>query len=189
MSSDAMNQPAAKIQNTYSLLFLRRRYLLPSLGAGLLFFLAAFLVSVRNYLGFPLRVGTIEEKMAYLAGLFQTFLSGEPTYALMVELTALLFGFNVTFFIVALAQRRVRTLGGTTAAIGGMVSSIIGFGCAACGTLLIPALGILATAGLLPFRGLELQALSILLLGFGVVQSTRRIVHPRCAVHTSKVRP
>lgn len=60
----------------------------------------------------------------------------------------------------------------TTGAIAGLLSS----GCSACSVGLLTSLGIVGGLSTLPFKGYEIWALGIGLLGFSLVMTSRRIV-------------
>jgi hypothetical protein len=99
---------------------------------------------------------------------------------------AALFGANVAAIVYLIRQqRRGSAMSGSTHAttsLAGLVSGILGVGCAACGTLVLgPLLSFMGGAtlvGLLPFAGEELTVLGIALLAASLLVTVRRIAQP-----------
>jgi hypothetical protein len=99
---------------------------------------------------------------------------------------AALFGANVAAIVYLFRQqRRGSAMSGSTHAttsLAGLVSGILGVGCAACGTLVLgPLLSFMGGAtlvGLLPFAGEELTVLGIALLAASLLVTAKRIAQP-----------
>jgi hypothetical protein len=99
---------------------------------------------------------------------------------------AALFGANVAAIVYLIRQqRRGSAMSGSTHAttsLAGLVSGILGVGCAACGTLVLgPLLSFMGGAtlvGLLPFAGEELTVLGIALLAASLLVTAKRIAQP-----------
>jgi len=111
-------------------------------------------------------------KLRILAGLLGS-LATNYSFAASTALVSvsLLFGVNVSFFAHALGMRRkLSATGGSglLTSVGGLASSFVGIGCAACGTFLLGPLlalfGAGALIGALPFGGEEFIVLGIALL-------------------------
>lgn len=91
--------------------------------------------------------------------------------ASLTSLIALLFGLQVTLLVyyVARARQASATVGATSlVGIGGMVSGVLGIGCAACGTFVLTSVLGLAGAGtvasFLPLSGQEFGIVGVCLL-------------------------
>lgn len=97
-----------------------------------------------------------------------------------------LFGANVAAIVYLVRQRHRRSaLSGSTNAttsLAGLVSGVVGVGCAACGTLVLgPLLSFMGGAtltSLLPFAGEEFTILGIVLLAASLIVTVRRIAQP-----------
>lgn len=69
----------------------------------------------------------------------------------------------------------------------GILLGILAPGCAACGLGLLPLLGLSATSlYFLPFKGLEISIIAILILGFAIFQISRNITE--CKITSRKVK-
>lgn len=91
--------------------------------------------------------------------------------------------FAVQMSVVAFyLKRRIRLQ--SAAGVGGlgMLSGLLGIGCAACGSVILSSLfGMAATAGfigVLPLKGQEFGILSILILGLSLFLTTKKIQNP-----------
>ena len=96
-----------------------------------------------------------------------------PIQLLLVLVTTALFGAN---FAVVVLLTRARRASSTQAGsiVGGLVGAF-GAGCPACGAYLFSILGVSGGLALLPFGGLELWALSSLLMAITLTSSLRRL--------------
>lgn len=105
-----------------------------------------------------------------------TFLS-----ALALTTLALLFGINVSLLAYGLSLRRGEHTGAVASA-GGLVSGLLGVGCATCGTfVLAPLLSLVGAGGLLaamPFGGEEFTILAIGLLVLSLLLTSKRLMEP-----------
>lgn len=96
-----------------------------------------------------------------------------PIQLSLVLVTTVLFGANVAIVVLLTRARR----GSSTQAgsiVGGFVGAF-GAGCPACGAYLLSLLGVSGGLALLPFGGLELWALSSLLMAVTLTSSLRRL--------------
>lgn len=114
-----------------------------------------------------------------------TFLSRALTVVI-----ALLFAVQISVITYYL-KRRIHLQKAAGISGVGMVSGLLGVGCAACGSVILSALfGATATAGfigVLPLRGQEFGLLSIGILGLSLFLTTRKIQEPLvCAAPPSR---
>ena len=96
-----------------------------------------------------------------------------PVQLALVLLTTALFGANFAVFVLLTRARR-----GSSTQAGSIVGGIVGAfgaGCPACGAYLFSLLGISGGLAVLPFGGLELWALSSLLMAVTLTGSVRRL--------------
>lgn len=90
-------------------------------------------------------------------------------------LNALFLGVAVSFFIFLLEKRQKQTGLSFLNALGSFVFSAAATGCTVCGAALLPTLGIAASLTALPFGGLEIKAISLLVLGYSLYQYSRQV--------------
>jgi hypothetical protein len=90
-------------------------------------------------------------------------------YTAMAVISAFFLGITLALVVERIDELRLHT---ASLGIGGLLAGSLAIGCPGCFFGLFPLLlslfGITATLAILPFNGLELQALSILLLGTGI---------------------
>lgn len=94
---------------------------------------------------------------------------------------SLLFGINIALVVYYIRERKQSLRSsGMTSGIGGLVSGILGFGCSACGTLLVGS--VLGIGGgfltVLPLGGEEFGLLGVVLLALSTYFLTKRIYQP-----------
>src|SRR3989344_6151043 len=114
--------------------------------------------------------------VALLAGMW-TAMSRLSLFLLVV--VAILTGANLT--MVAQRFRTIRASGKMSLTVGGSsLLGIVGSGCASCGLPVLAFLGLSGAIFYLPFQGLELSALAIILLSVSIYslikQSTKQTV-------------
>ena len=96
-----------------------------------------------------------------------------PIQLSLVFVTTALFGANFAVFVLLTRARRASsTQAGSI--VGGIVGAF-GAGCPACGAYLFSVLGVSGGLAVLPFGGLELWALSSLLIAVTLTSSLRRL--------------
>lgn len=106
-----------------------------------------------------------------------------PLSALSTSAIAILFGINVAMVVYILRRKinEVKTTGISTGLLG-MVSGIIGIGCAACGSLLLTSalalFGASSILAFLPLAGGEFGILGVILLAISIHSIARRIQYP-----------
>lgn len=174
------------VLRTVRQVFRRPQYVaLASSAALIVFVFSAWLPNIRlvfDIVRSPLI--PIQEKVIIplqLLGAIQTnFSAWSASYTLAI---ALLFGMNVALFVYYIKRRKAFfQQSGLATSFGGLVSGILGIGCAACGTLVLAPLLSLVGAGalitLLPFGGQEFGILGVGVLGFSVFLTAKKIQDP-----------
>lgn len=128
-------------------------------------------ISVSQKLGIPLSLlGSITTNF--------TTLSAFSTIGI-----ATLFGINVAMVVYILRQKisEVKATGISTGLLG-MVSGVVGIGCAACGSLLLTSalalFGASSILAFLPLAGGEFGILGVILLAISIHSIARRIQYP-----------
>ena len=82
--------------------------------------------------------------------------------------------FSLLFYII---DKRKGKMGGSILdAVGSLVYSTAATGCPVCGALLLPTLGVAASLTALPLGGLEIKALTLLLLGYAIYDYSKNIL-------------
>ena len=96
-------------------------------------------------------------------------------YLVSAVLITLLFGINIAFlaYRTKISRSLSKKEGGST--VVATVGAVLGAGCPVCGTSLAAVLGAGAAVASLPFKGLELQFVSLALLGVSTGLLTRWI--------------
>lgn len=89
---------------------------------------------------------------------------------------ALLIGITISMFFYLLEERKKGTSYSLMETVSSFIFSSAASGCPVCGAFLLPTLGIAASLTALPFGGLEIKALSILLLFYAIYQYSTTIV-------------
>lgn len=111
---------------------------------------------------------TIGQKMVYVASLLTTFKTHYSTsWQILIIVTALLFGINLSLLIYFLKQRsKIYKSAGLS--LFGMMSALVGTGCAACGSVILTSVigfsATLAFFAVLPLKGLEFGLISLILI-------------------------
>jgi hypothetical protein len=94
--------------------------------------------------------------------------------SLLIVIIALLFGINLELVIRKL--KFLKDNGGLHITFGAGILSLIAAGCASCGLSFASVLGIATIVALLPFHGLELYILSILILFISLLYNLHTLV-------------
>ena len=135
-------------------------------------FIANFdsLISFYNTSGF---IGTLKLFSAFFIGFIKT----RPLSSIIsLILVSILFG--ILFSLITYKTKMIKSVSGKTGvfATTGIFLGILAPGCVSCGVGLLSLFGISAAAlTLLPFDGLELSILAILILGFSSFKITKDI--------------
>ncbi len=134
---------------------------------------------------------TLQQKFSLLIsslGALQTnFTTLSETLTIIV---ALLFGLNIALLIYYL-KKRIRLQRSSGLGVIGIISGLIGVGCASCGSVILSSIfGLGATAGfigVLPLKGQEFGLLSIAIILFSIFLLAKKIQDPNsCKI---KVKP
>lgn len=126
------------------------------------------------------------DKLSFIVSLYGTISSNFIVLSgTILGVTAILLGINITLLIFYIRQRQYQGNTGHTASLvsfGGVVSAVLGIGCAACGSVVLTAfLGLLGAGGLLvllPFHGVEFGVLGVFLLSVSSWYILKKIDDP-----------
>lgn len=167
--------------------FRHGRYVMVAIGVALTAFSAALLLPHWNTLGqvWGSDVVDLKTKVSFFFSLYGTIGSSFTTFSRSVLLlTVILLGINMALLIFYI-RRRQEASGGRAAqlaGVGGVVSAVLGIGCAACGSVILTAVLSFFGAGglllLLPFHGVEFGVLGIVLLLVSIRYLIKRINDP-----------
>lgn len=121
---------------------------------------------------------SLGEKVAFLwASIGALDTSFSVPAAWLVVAISILFGLNLALTITLFRRHGPMTAGGAGAA--GVAAALLGVGCSSCGAVVLSVLvGTTASASLmafLPLGGIELDLLAVIVLGFGLYLSIRRL--------------
>lgn len=179
------------MENLFTVLkqvFGKVEYLLLFLGSSVLVFLGAMTVRNFSLLGqiFGSESFSIWQKFLFIVSFIG---SVNETFgfigSILLIVIAILFALNLTLLVFYIRKiksllkgsKRIHAVG-----IGGLVSGLLGIGCAACGSIVLTA--ILSSIGasglliLLPFHGSEFGLLGVALLAFSIYELIKRINEP-----------
>ncbi len=101
-------------------------------------------------------------------------------------LNALLLGLSVAMFIYIVRNNKKGDKSSFVYSLSSLIFSSAATGCTVCGAFLLPTLGIAASLTALPFGGLEVKALSIILLLYGISEYAR-IITGNCMLPKEKI--
>ncbi len=129
---------------------------------------------------------TLVQKFIFLATLVGSIGSLFGTFgSILLVFISFLFAINLAFLVyyvrrvksILKGSKRIQAVG-----MGGLVSGLLGIGCAACGSIVLTAvLSSIGASGLLlllPLHGSEFGLLGIFLLGFSIAMLARKIKEP-----------
>jgi len=101
--------------------------------------------------------------------------------AVMLVFIALLFSLNITMLIYYFKTKGAIAASGSTS-LGGMISGLLGVGCASCGSVVLSLFGLSGAALALPLGGEEFNILAVVLLLVSLYVTSKRITQKTCAV-------
>ena len=164
------------------------RYLLLSLGIFLMVLVFAIWLPNLSFVGSTITSPTLTvmQKANLLwssLGAYQTnfTLLSRTLTTIIVALFAVQISFLVFYF-----KRRIKLQSATGMSLGGVVSGLVGIGCAACGSVILSSLfGLGFTAAfvtILPLQGQEFGLLGVGILGFAIFQTATKIQDPLTCV-------
>lgn len=126
------------------------------------------------------------DKLVFIGSLYGTLFSSNTVFSgIILIITSLLFGVNIGLLVYYIRRRqegaskskKVHLVG-----IGGMISAVLGIGCAACGSVILTTLfGVFGAGSMvlfLPFDGAEFGVLGIILLLISILYLIKHINDP-----------
>lgn len=146
-------------------IFKSKRFLIPAIViAALYILLVTYLMNWSLAKDTLLGAYSVVYKWRILTGLLQGLTTSMTTFSLiLLTLTGVLTGINLT--LVFLRLRAIRNNGKLHVMVGGSsLLAIVGSGCAMCGLPILALLGLSGTLIYLPWRGIELSVIAVLLL-------------------------
>ncbi len=166
--------------------FQKLSYILIAFITSILIFLFAvwfpnipLIVKIMNHPGLSLSE-RLQFPVSLLGSITTNFSIFSASYTIII---AILFGINLSMVIYLLRNRlkNIKKSGVTTSFLG-LISGIIGMGCAACGTLLLTVIlslfGVSWIISFLPLAGGEFGILAIFLLGLSIYTTAKQIQNP-----------
>lgn len=123
-------------------------------------------------------------KISFLFSLFGSIKTNFSVISSIIAIIiAIMFGLNISLITYYIKTRQViKSKSGTHLSIGGLISGILGIGCASCGTfLLTPILSLFGASGFLtflPFGGEEFGLIGIGLLLYSSYVTLKKIPEP-----------
>ncbi len=163
--------------------FRRVRYIALSCFAALFFFLfAVWLPNIALLRVFITSASfSFSGLFALLIESFSIFVSTNNSIAVFfVVINATLFGITLGLSVALFMRQRLLLSHSGTLTVSAVFSSMLGLGCASCGSVLLSFFGVGATLAFLPFGGIELQVLSVVLLAVAFVTILRRLARFSC---------
>ncbi len=146
-------------------ILLARNFLISTITISVVYFiLSIYLMNARLVSDTLLGISPITYKVKLFVALLQGASTTVSTTALLLlSLTAFLTGANLT--LIGMKLLLVRRIGGLHfIAGGGSVLGTIGSGCATCGLPIVSLLGLSGSIAYLPFRGMELSYIAVIVL-------------------------
>jgi len=155
-------------------------YALIALGVTLALLLIASWLPNRGFLSYIIRSDAFSliDKLAFIFSLKGLTINATRLSLSLLIITAILSGINIALLTYYLKTRVFleRAAGATALGIAG---SLIGIGCASCGSVILASLfgfaGSASVIGILPFKGLELGIAGLLLVAFSTSIVARKI--------------
>ncbi|OGK11763.1 hypothetical protein A2954_04875 [Candidatus Roizmanbacteria bacterium RIFCSPLOWO2_01_FULL_37_12] len=117
---------------------------------------------------------------------WDAFLQSNTSFYIFMQivlsiLNAVFIGIALSMFFNVLEEKKKTSKASLLQTLGSLVFSAAATGCSVCSAFLLPALGIAASLTALPFGGLEIKFLSLLLLIYAIYESAK-IVSGLCPV-------
>lgn len=98
-------------------------------------------------------------------------------------INAALIGLVIAMFVYVLEKRKKDSNLTFVQALASLLFSVAATGCTVCGAVLLPTLGIAGSLTALPFAGLEIKLLTIILLSYSLYEYSR-IMAGKCEINT-----
>ncbi len=140
-----------------------------SISSWIITFFVAILVILINYITL-IQTTTLEVFFASNIALYN-FLQ-----ILFTLILAILTGVSFAYLAFILDLKVNRNSEGIVTSLGSVLFSTAASGCPVCGAILLPTLGIAASLTALPFAGLEIKLLSILLLFYSIYLFSKNVL-------------
>jgi hypothetical protein len=120
-----------------------------------------------------------ELPLSLLGAIGTNFTLLTATYTIII---ALLFGVYISMLTYFLSHRIKQARSGASTGFFGILSGVLGVGCAACGSFLLTSLSLVGATGVLsvlPLQGGEFGILGALLLGLAIYMTAKKIQSPQ----------
>lgn len=140
-------------------------------GAGALVLLTAYYVLLTRAGSLHMMLSATASRPFYV-----------PLVLLLVAIACCLFGANFAILNLLIAQRRTSAV--PLWSVGGASVGAFAAGCPACGALLLSLLGVGSGLSVLPFAGLELWSVAVVIMGLTFWRSARRLRLVACVTVT-----
>jgi hypothetical protein len=148
----------------------RKKYLLTTIITAVLVFSALYYLIVAKVANNELWISVMMSGAGYV------------TFSIVsIALISALFGIYLSMVVFKIVMIRAVGSGGFFGIIGGAVGAF-GVGCPTCGAFLFSLIGAPLALMYLPFRGLELQALSVVILVFSIY-FTGKSINAKCEIN------
>lgn len=136
-------------------------------------------------------------KLAFLVSLYGALTTSFSAYSAVFTVSAaVLFGIDIALLVFYVRRRQAGSAGLSAEwnSLGGLISGVLGVGCAACGSVILTSIFAAFGAGglllLLPLHGAEFGLIGILFLLASIFQLAKRINDPLvCSLQSSAYRP
>lgn len=139
----------------------------------------------KSLLGFVLSADNLSwtSKFAFLLGSFGILGSNFSVFSRSVLIIlAVLTGINLAYLVYFLRNRAAQATAGSVSGWLGIVSGLIGIGCASCGSVILSTIfGFTAVSGflgLLPWQGTEFAVIGLALLLISIWLLAKKIINP-----------
>lgn len=159
-------------------------FLLAFLASAALFAFAVWLPNLGLITAIASSDATLLEKVAVPVSLLGSIATNFTLLSAVATVsTAVLFGVNIALLVYFLNRRAADVMqSGATVGLAGLLSGVIGVGCAACGSFLLTSgLSLVGAAGLLtflPLEGAEFGLLAVALLIVSIYLTAKQIEKP-----------
>jgi hypothetical protein len=124
-------------------------------------------------------------KLSFIGGLFGSLATNFTILSAMyLVFVSMLFGINISLLVFYVRRRQEVTKNNKAhiASISGLISSILGIGCVACGSVVLTSTLAIFGAGwivaLLPLHGLEFSVIGIIFLAVSISYLAKKIDDP-----------
>jgi hypothetical protein len=175
------------VLNVLRRVFRHSRYIAVVIGVAVTVVTAALLLPNKTVIYQVVTSSSVglSSKLSFVISLFGSLGSNFTVLSASYLVTvAVLFGLNIALLIFYIRRRQevLPSKKAHLATVGGMMSAVLGIGCAACGSVVLTAVfGLVGAGGLLvwlPLHGLEFGIAGTLLLLISIRYLIKKINHP-----------